>query len=545
MKKTMKIVALVVALVMVFAVSAVMLAACGDQDDDQGYAGGTFNIKVWTSEKVNDETGLSVADHFKEQIKKFNDSQDKYTFNATVEGVGEGEAASQMLLDVPTGADLFCFAQDQTARLVQAGALSEPGKAATKEVQESHEAGAVSAATVAGKVRAYPLTGDNGYYMYYDKSVITDSVDKTDLAALVKACKDAGKNFSMELEGSGWYTASFFFATGCHTNWTVGNSGFFTSVDDTFNSPAGVKAMKGMQILTQSGVYVNSSKAADLASATGSAVVVSGTWDASTAKSILGENLGVAELPSFKVGEETFHMGSFSGYKLLGVKPQTDANKAAGLSLLARYLTNEQSQLERFEEFGWGPSNKGAQENEKVQADPILTALREQNEYATVQGQIHGSWWAIAQTLAAAGREATSDEDINAALLAYETEVKKLVSKTEEELTTWSVIGSIGNTSWDADLEMEKQGDNVWITKDAYAMDDKTEWVFRMGADWNYKVGYSDANSKIMIRWNNDPDTNNLTLAKLGQAAGTYKLKLTLTFTGTQVTAATIEFIAA
>lgn len=545
MTKTKKIVALLVALVLVLAASVTVLAAC-DNDDDQQYSGGTFNIKVWTSETANAETGVSVADQFKAQIEKFNASQDKYTFNATVEGVGEGEAATQMLTDVTTGADLFCFAQDQIARLVQAGALSEPGRAATAEVKESHDNAAVQAVTVAGKVRAYPLTSDNVYYMYYDKSVITNEAHVGSLEDLLADCEAAGRKFSMQVEGSAWYMASFFFATGCHSNWTVGTSGFFTSVDDDFNSDAGLVAMKGMQKLVKSTAYVNSQNASDFAAATPSAVVVSGTWDSSTAKSILGENLGVAKLPAFTVDGHTYQMGAYSGNKLLGVRPQSDPNKAAGLSLLARYLTNEECQLERFEEFGWGPSNLEAQKDEDVKADPILQAVQAQNEYAVPQGQIHGSWWDFATDLASAAREAADENALSTALEAYAQQLKTLLSKTEEELTTWSIIGAIGNTNWDADLEMEKLSDTEWISKEAYAIDGSTEWVFRMGGDWNYKVGWNGDAEEIMIRWEGSADTGNLKLEYFdGVTAGTYKLKLTLTYAGSKVIDATVEFVAA
>ena len=149
------------------------------------------------------------------QIKAFNESNtDGITINATIEPVGEGDAATSMTTDIEAGADLYCFAQDQAARLIQSGALSKLGVAAAEKVTNENAAGVVSAAMSGGELWAYPLTADNGYFMYYDKSVISEDI-VGDLAAIVKACEDAGRNFSFELEGSAWYTASFFFATGC------------------------------------------------------------------------------------------------------------------------------------------------------------------------------------------------------------------------------------------------------------------------------------------------------------------------------------------
>ena len=44
-------------------------------------------------------------------------------------------------------------------------------------------------------------------------------------------------------------------------------------------------------------------------------------------------------MPSFEVDGTEYHMGSFNGFKLMGVKPQSDANKQAALHKLAQYLS--------------------------------------------------------------------------------------------------------------------------------------------------------------------------------------------------------------
>ena len=173
--------------------------------------------------------------------------------------------------------------------------------------------------------------------------------------------------------------------------------------------------MKGMEILAKSPAANSSSDGASFANAVPSAVVVTGTWASSAIKDILGDNMGVADLPSFTVDGQTYHLGSFSGNKLMGVKPQTDVKKAAVLQQLALYLTDEQAQLDRFDLVGWGPSNKAAQANDKVAGDPVLAALAAQSAYATPQGQIHGSWGDIAKVLGTAAEEATSDDDLKAA----------------------------------------------------------------------------------------------------------------------------------
>ena len=78
---------------------------------------GPYDITVWVAEKAVDLT--------KAQIEKFNQTNELgIVFNATNEAVSEADAATQMITDVEAGGDLYCFAQDQFARLVQAGALA-------------------------------------------------------------------------------------------------------------------------------------------------------------------------------------------------------------------------------------------------------------------------------------------------------------------------------------------------------------------------------------------------------------------------------------
>ena len=276
--KMSKILSLVLAAMML----VTCMVACNNETPDAGDTNadlaGTYEIKVWVADAIVELT--------KTQIAKFNETNEMgITINATVEAVGEGDAATSMTQDVAAGADLFCFAQDQTARLIQAGALAQLGEGASELVKTQHDKASVAAVTSGDALYGYPLTSDNGYFMYYDKSVISES-DITSLEALIAACEGAGRNFSFELENS-WYIVSFFFATGCLSEWTTDNDGKFTSVNDNFNSDAGKIAAEGLKKLVTSSCYVNSSATSDFEAAVPSAVVVSGTWNYENAKSLI------------------------------------------------------------------------------------------------------------------------------------------------------------------------------------------------------------------------------------------------------------------
>ena len=115
-----KIIALLLAVMMV-----ISMAACGNSapaaDPTEGAGAvetptegaqsagnqlaGTYDIKVWVAENIKGLTEQQIAD--------FNASNEMgIVINATVEAVGEGDAATAMTTDVEAGADLYCFAQD-------------------------------------------------------------------------------------------------------------------------------------------------------------------------------------------------------------------------------------------------------------------------------------------------------------------------------------------------------------------------------------------------------------------------------------------------
>ena len=435
---------------------------------------GEYDITVWVAEKAVELT--------KKQIDDFNNSnEDGIKFNATVEAVSEADAATQMITDVEAGGDIFCFAQDQFARLVKAGALAKLGTKAGEMVTANNDAGTVAAATSGETLYAYPLTSDNGYFMYYDKSVIPEE-DIDSLEKLIADCEAAQKYFAFEMQTSAWYLASFFFATGCKSEWVTDDSGEFIEVADTFDSENGLIAVKGMKKLVDSPFHLSSSQATEFSS--NAAIVVSGTWDYETAKGLLGDNLGVADLPSFEVDGKEYHLGSFNGCKLMGVKPQVLPERAAALHKLAQYLTGKEAQMERFEELSWGPSNIVDQASEAVQANPGLAALIAQAPYSVPQGQIHGSWWDIAKVIGDDVKNAEDEAGLQAALDNYQNKIAALFTLSDDVKYGWTVIGSICGTAWDTDFPMTKGDDEVWSSEplELHAGD---ELKVRQGLSWD------------------------------------------------------------
>jgi len=395
-----KFLSMVLALVMMLSMASF---ACAEGDGFDG------EIKIWVADAAVEFT-TGVVDQFKAEHPEYAD------MIVTIEAVGEGDAAGKMIADVEGGADIYTFAQDQLARLVAAGALEEvePGNAET--VAAENDAGAVGAVTLGGTMYAYPLTSDNGYFLYYDTSVVTDP---SNLEAVLADCEKAGKSFYMELN-SGWYQVAYFFGAGCTLTYDSDDEGNLVSCNVDYASENGLKALKAMIAVASSPAFVNGSSASN---ATNAAAIVDGTWDAETVKAMFGENYAAVKLPTV----DGFQLGGFGGFKMVGVKPQTDEAKLAACDALAAYLTSETVQIARFDALGWGPSNLNAQQYEGVQNDPALSALAAQLAYTIPQGQYPGEYWDLAKGLGddvlAKKFDGASDEDLMAALQAFQDTV--------------------------------------------------------------------------------------------------------------------------
>ena len=365
-------------------------------------------VKVWVADNVVDFTNSQIA--------AFQEAYPQYKgVNFTVEAVGEGDAATNVITDVEAAADVYGFAQDQLTRLVTAGALEEVNPDYADQVKSANDEGSVQAATVGGTMYAYPLTSDNGYFLYYDKSVVKDP---STLESIVKDCEAAGKNFYFEIN-SGWYQTAFFFGTGCQLTYETDKDGKFTKCNIDYNSDKGVVAVKEMIELESSSAFQNGSS---FSNAVNVGAIVDGTWDAAQAQEVLGDNYACAKLPKFTGSDgNEYQLSGFSGYKLLGVKPQADEDKLQICDDLALFLSGEESQLARFNAVAWGPSNKNAQANEAVASNEALKALNEQMLVDIPQGQYPGDYWSLATGLGdsiISGdlNASTSDADILKAL---------------------------------------------------------------------------------------------------------------------------------
>jgi len=338
-------------------------------------------IKVWASQEDQVLT-RELADKFIEANPQYN-----VTFELGV--VGEPEAFQKYGEDPAAAADVFFFPNDQLHNFVNAGGLSEITRNKSNIVSRNGD-GPISAATVDGRLYGYPATADNGYFLYYDKSVLNENDVKT-LDGLLSAASAAGKRILMDLDGNGWYVASFFIGAGG----TLALSPEGKQIID-WNNAKGLGAATAMQAFTAHPAYMNGDDNVLKGGIGGTiAAGVSGTWNANDIEAKLGDNYAATKLPTFTMDGKQVQMGSFGGYKLVGVNSMiSDADKLVVAFDFADFLTNEESQIRRFEARSMGPSNIKAASNAAVLENVALAALAAQSPYAVSQNDVNNdTFW--------------------------------------------------------------------------------------------------------------------------------------------------------
>ena len=359
-------------------------AADGDVLDQAAAAAFSKDVTLtmWGAEEDQDLL-REISDKF---IEKYGNYGGKITINLGAQS--ESTAKDTVLTDPTAAADVYAFADDQLNELVKAGALQEVQLNAD-DVKNRNTPASVDAATMDGKLYAYPLTADNGYFMFYDKSFFTED-DVKSLDTMMEKAAAAGKKVSMDV-ANGWYLYSFYAGAGLNLgladdgvntvcNWNEAPGADVTqAVIDICKNP-GFIALKDEE-------FTGKLKDGTLVAG------VNGTWRANDAAEVWGDNYAACKLPTYTLNGEQVQMASFSGFKLIGVNPHS-ANVGAAM-LLADFVTNEENEGLRFKERTQGPSNINAL---AAASSPALTAVVDQSEYATLQ-RVGGNYWASAETL--------------------------------------------------------------------------------------------------------------------------------------------------
>ena len=166
------------------AMVAALFTGCSKKDKAEDKAPAEVkevSLKVWTPENQRTNGTIeSMADAFQA-------AHPELKINWTFEVVGEDKAKDEVMKDVDSAADVFFYANDQMVELCNAGALAKLGGSTLDMVKTTMSDAVVGTVTNPndGGVYGIPFT-HNTFFMYYDKSIMSDEDVKTIEAIMAK-----------------------------------------------------------------------------------------------------------------------------------------------------------------------------------------------------------------------------------------------------------------------------------------------------------------------------------------------------------------------
>ncbi len=353
-------------------------------EDEGGEEAITCTLTVWApSEDQSDENPWLQT-----QCEAFAAEHPTWdiTFNYGV--CAEGDAKATVTQDVDAAADVFCYANDNLADLIAAGAIAELGGSTAEFVTSNFGKTYVDSISDNGAVYGIPYES-NTWFMYYNTSIY--SAD--DVKSLETMLEKGTVMFPLT---NSWYIEAFYLATGAE---------FFGGVNDNdaginVGGDNGLKATNYLVDLVANPNFKNGEfgdAMSGLADGT-IAAAFSGTWDRANAEEALGDNFGVAALPTITVDGAACQLKNFSGSKAFGVKATTEYPEVA--TALALYLAGESAQQARYEARGTIPALNSMAT--VLSSDPIVGVISEVYANCSIMQPYcanMGNWWTPAANM--------------------------------------------------------------------------------------------------------------------------------------------------
>lgn len=375
------------------------LASCGGQKEQDIEK---TKINVWAT-AAEEEVIKAIVDDYNATHE--NDFEYEFT------PIAEGDCGTTLAND-PTvnGAPaLFLCADDHIPTLQSRNIVAEIKGARKEKVVKSTSKVAVLGATLDDKLYGYPVTSDNGYFLWYDNSKL-GAEDVSSLEALLAKCKSLGKSFLMDVP-NGWYANSFIMspqACGVESlQWKKDANGSII-YDSSWDNEVGVKVSSYIASLltpyyADSTLKIGSNDVISAGFKDGTMIAaVSGTWMEKDLKTAIGNNLSACKLPTYKVDGKTYQMASFTGSKIFCINKTRPVEEQKTAAALAELLTSKEGQLVRFEKRAALPCNLEAAKDPRYTEHVSIgaKALLEQNAFACVQSKTaEARYWDIGKAI--------------------------------------------------------------------------------------------------------------------------------------------------
>lgn len=274
----------------------------------------------------------------------------------------EAGAAGTVSQDAEASADVFMFANDTLTTLTDAGALAKFGGKYADEIRATNSETLVDSLTLDDYIYGVPFT-TNTWFMYYDKSIFSEE----DVKNLDTMLEKGVVSFPFT---NSWYLPAFYFGNGC----TLFGDGTQEELGANFGGEAGAEVTDYLIDLYNNPNFVVDADGSGMAGLRDGSInaIFTGSWDAASIKEILGDNMGVAALPTFTLNGEEKQMYAYAGSKAIGVNSNTEYPVQA--VELAIYLGSAEAQQLHYELRNVIPCNTTLLADPAIAEDPLVSA---------------------------------------------------------------------------------------------------------------------------------------------------------------------------
>lgn len=274
----------------------------------------------------------------------------------------EAGAAGTVSQDAEASADVFMFANDTLTTLTDAGALAKFGGKYADEIRATNSETLVDSLTLDDYIYGVPFT-TNTWFMYYDKSVFSEE----DVKNLDTMLEKGVVSFPFT---NSCYLPAFYFGNGC----TLFGDGTQEELGANFGGEAGAEVTDYLIDLYNNPNFVVDADGSGMAGLRDGSInaIFTGSWDAASIKEILGDNMGVAALPTFTLNGEEKQMYAYAGSKAIGVNSNTEYPVQA--VELAIYLGSAEAQQLHYELRNVIPCNTTLLADPAIAGDPLVSA---------------------------------------------------------------------------------------------------------------------------------------------------------------------------
>lgn len=354
------------ALCMTAVLAVTGLAGCGGETDGDKES---VRLMVWSpSEDQSKESG----EWLQNMCEDFAGLHPEWDITFVYGVADEATAATQVAQDPEASADVFMYANDTLTTMTDANALAKFGGKYREEIEDTNSEEVLASLVKEDNLYGVPFT-TNTWFMYYDKSVFSEE----DIKNLDTMLEKGSVAFPFT---NSWYLPAFYIGNGC----TLFGDGTQEDKGVDFGGENAVEVTEYLVDLAANPNFKIDADGSGLAGLRDGSIsaIFSGSWDANAVSEALGENMGVAVLPTYTLNGAEKQMMSYAGSKAIGVNPYSK-NMVPAVEL-AVYLGSAEAQLSHYNLRNVIPCNTELLKDAEVSEDPLVMAQNDTFNYTSI-----------------------------------------------------------------------------------------------------------------------------------------------------------------